>query len=1394
MIKSKALEINLASTQVDVAIDPQYACLQEVMSGYYGLLERLDGFLLEVSHPYKNWQFIVEGARSFALDYFHLFKAHERGPEAVRQLIDIFGQALAADSAEAVKIDAADNLILFLQKIVTGSDDHFQRFEEVVDYTLNHIRRQPDVIFDLFVRSYFSLKRLARDFYRIHRENEAGFESLNRLLIRSLRTTYDYWLSEKDPLQRFLAEAGPEAESYDFGKIFNPILHTTIRAQQEKLESAAENADLQPGQVLQRLLERIDHHNLVQAYRKIPQQLLDTGGRGGKGNRWKVIFEFQAMSIKGLAVNREDTLRDINRTLVWLITHQSNAYVYNLIEKTFSILKANAELYPATALACVENMGQGIYETGDMDLIDVFLDAVVELGFQSPMVSGVGNDWQIQFNSAHLQNIRTWLNLVRRLPKHSTRLISHLIIHLAISGVFIKDTDLFGRDVTRLLNSDIGPIYNLVKQLARLFPVYFNDIGAEGELRDISTRIDEICHRRDPLIHFLRKQSHVESSSRVIDLMDATLAFWADKETSVLAPYLPPSIFGQIEPKGRYVDGMHEIVHTLQNEGVQLPADLLTRTTSEIGALVESPENTAEVDHERMLLFTDLYKSLNTKYNLNFFNIRTFLKQMPPDAFPQMGRLQDALDESYLQDKIDKLLDYLEVLKELILSRESFEIREDIYKKRHITIDIPSMYGSYREQKFDAMGLTLRLEAIVNVLLEELIETIDLSLITKSTCYQISRRLKLFDKALQVDGIDSAELEHQLELLSQALEISGFSFTQFLDIFKGFSQAVRNIINDHFNNVHGENLTDILDDLPIAHIQEKYYPVNGNSLGSEKIRHRTSEIFLRDCLSMSLGLRQLDLFLSRILNTLFHQSRKLPREKLRKLLNYDPKRAMTSLHEPNHLAGGIINLGNKGLNMMRLFNFGLPVPPAFIITTEVFRCREIVESFPPAKDNFKDQVIQHIKALEIATGKRFGNPSNPLLLSVRSGSSISQPGMMATILNVGMNDSIAEGMAATSGNDWFAWDNYRRYIQCCGMVVGLERDDFDAIIKEFKVKMGIPLKREFSGRQMKEVAMAYKKRVQEHGLQLIEDPIQQLYWIIGCVMDSWESERAKSYRHIMGISDDWGTAVTIQAMVFGNISSHSGTGVVFTHNPRWSGDSLSLWGDFTLENQGEDVVSGLVTTMPISLKQQEIEMRETDITLETHFPEIYHRMQHITEKLVVDKGLSPQEIEFTFESPSPNHLYLLQTRDMAIREHRRVLTFDPVQETADIYLGHGIGVSGGAMSGRLVFTLEEMKHWRKTEPDGDLILVRGDTVPDDIKEIHAADGLLTARGGVSSHASVVAHRLGRTCVVGCGNMTCDEDRRIVEFSGRVLQSGTHISIDGRGGSVYQGLLKIKETK
>jgi pyruvate,orthophosphate dikinase len=360
------------------------------------------------------------------------------------------------------------------------------------------------------------------------------------------------------------------------------------------------------------------------------------------------------------------------------------------------------------------------------------------------------------------------------------------------------------------------------------------------------------------------------------------------------------------------------------------------------------------------------------------------------------------------------------------------------------------------------------------------------------------------------------------------------------------------------------------------------------------------------------------------------------------------------------------------------------------------------------------------------------------------------------------------------------------------MSFDLQRDDFDAIIGEFKARFGIPLKRGFSGEQMQQVALTYKELVRDAGILVPEDPFEQLVLTTMRVLQSWESTKAKTYRKIMGISDDWGTAVTIQQMVFGNVSRKSGSGVIFTHNPRWSGDTLRLWGDFTIENQGEDVVSGLVTTLPISVIQQETEMRDTDITLETHFPHIFSALEGFARDLVFKRGWSPQEMEFTFEGDAREDLYILQSRDMAIRERKKFMTFDHGDLGDRQPIGHGIGVSGGAMSGRLVFTLDEIDYWRKLEPQTALVLARSDTVPDDIREIHASDGLLTSRGGLTSHAAVVAHRLGRTGVVGCGNLICDEKKKLCRINDIVLSSGDYISINGQEGSVYQGLIKVQE--
>lgn len=1393
MIKSKALEINLAGTQVDVPIDPHYESLQEVMAPYYGLLEGLNAFLKEVSHPYKNWQYIIAGARGYALDYFHKMRSHARGVDAAQCLIEIFANALEADTPPAVKAAAADNLILFLQKIIKTAEDQFQRFEPLVQQALERIRQLPRDQFDFFVRSYYPVHRLAEALVDLPDNEQRDFSAINNLLGQVLTVGFAYWLGQEDPMQWFLDEAEAAQNASVLRPLFEPVAHATLNRQYIQLQRIVAQKRLPSLASLQALMGMAGYHDIIQAYRQIPQRLLEAGG-DVHGHPWKVIFLFHCMNIEGLALIHEDVLRDINRTLNWLIVHQSSRYVKNLVQKTFSILNSSARQYPATALSCVLNMGKGIFKTDDGELMDTFIDHVIEMGFQAPQIRGVGNDWQIIGNSAHLQNIRTWLELVELRPKRTTRLLSNLIVHLAVSGVFIRDTDIFGRDITRLLNSGIAPVYNLVKQLTRLFPVYFNEIGAEGELRDISTRIDEICHRRDPLIHFLRKQSHVEGSNRILKLMEAALHFWATSDKSGLQPYLPPNIFEQIAVTGPYINGVHRIVKILIQGGAPMPEGLLTLDAEALERMTRQIWDVTVIDRERVVLFAEFYKQLNNKYNLDYKNLQLYVRQLSAETFPRLDELKSALAETDLKTRIGRLLGYLELLQGIILSPETYEIREDIYKKRHFTVDIPSMYGSYHEMKFDAMGLTLRIEALVNVLFEELIGTIDLSFITKATFHQIYSRLKLFDRALKIDGIASAELERELDLLSHSLEIRGFSYTQYLDIFKGFAQAVKNIINDDFNNIHGEHLTRILTSLPAGSILDKYFP-NGCQLDEDRegMCHRTSEIFFRDRLATSLGLQQLDLFLSRILNTLFHQSNKLPKDQLRLLLNYDPERALASLCQPDGQAASIIHLGNKGLNLSRLSRFGLPVPPGFIVTTEVFRFGEIIESFMPAQENFREQVGQHLRQLEGATGKRFGDPRNPLLLSVRSGSSISQPGMMDTFLNVGMNEEIAAGLAAKSGNAWFAWDCFRRFLQCYGMGLGLRRDDFDHIIADFKKDLGIPFKREFSDAHMRQLAINYKRRIQDEGFAIPEDPMSQLYRTIQSVIDSWESEKAKTYRQIMGISDDWGTAVTIQSMVFGNVSHHSGAGVIFTHNPRWAGETLSLWGDFTIENQGEDVVAGLVQTLPISIKQQEMEMRETDAILETHFPEIYRTLAAWAQELVFKRGWSPQEMEFTFESPSAKDLYVLQTRDMAIRERKRVLAFDLSREDEPIYLGHGVGAGAGAMSGRLVFTLEEMEHWRAREPETALILARSDTVPDDIKEIFAADGLLTARGGVTSHAAVVAHRLGKACVVGCGNMTCDERERKVSFAQHELRPGDYISIDGREGSVYKGLLRIKET-
>ncbi len=1403
-MKSKALEVNLSDTRANVTIDDRYLLLLDFFEGYVGIVNRLEIFLKELSHPYRNWAFIVNESRHFSLQYFHLYTSEPNGPKVLDLLCDIFNSAFKSVSDSEIKSNVADNLMQILHYIAKSGTQEVDVFYDTLRHEIERILALQDADFFFFVCSYYQPDALVKLMTEKNSlPDDPNLRSaLNKFLIRFFDASFAFWLCQNDPVVWMKNNIDEWRGGPDILSLLEPVSRERIQEQKQALAriKAMPSDDMN---ALSALMELTGHRDYVKRFRDIPRQIFSQAPEKTYGKYVKLTFLFYIIHSPGLSIIHREALGDIHRTLITLIGERGD-YKKDMVivDQTFALLKEHKGRYPETVLECIHKIGDAVYNTDEIELINHFIDRSVDHGFQFPDISGTGEDWQIKCNVAHVKNIRVFLALVAKHPKKSKRLLSALISSLAIGGVFIRDTDLFPRDITTFLNADIAPVYNLVKQLARLLPTFFNEIGAEGELRDISTQIDELVFRRDRLVHFLRKQSHVESSSRILDFIREVMMFWKTLDKTPLRPYLPPSIYDNIPTSGKYIDGPHAVFRTLAMNKLKTPADFLAVSKADIEAIIDKTEDATNLDKERVKLMIRFHALLNEKYGIENLDLESYVNTHMSQGLPDPRNILHALGETDLENRIGGLLAYMAELKNIILSKEKFAVNETIYHKRHIAVDIPSMYGSYSEAKFDALGMTLRLESVINVLFEDLINSIDLRLITKPTFVKIFSVLKLFRQALALDGIISNKLDTQLEFLKYAINITTCSFTQYLDIFKGFTRAVADAVNDHFNNLHSLNLSNLDNRIGRENILEKYLPEGFDSTANipntpaavkmaKKLDQRVADIFFRDRIATSLGLQQLDVFLNRILNTLFRQSERLSQDELSALLNYDPKAAICSIDAGGVFSNNIIYLGNKGLNLIELKRLGIQVPNGFIITTEVFKCLDLIDNYIPASNNFQRLVTHMLTQLEKTEGKKFGDPDNPLLLSIRSGSSISQPGMLDSFLNVGINEQIAENLAKKSENPWFAWDSYRRFIQAYGMVYGIQRDRFDDIIKSHKEKAAIKFKRYFTGDQMRDVALAYKQYLLDQGIEMVESPMDQLFLSIKKVFSSWNSKRAKSYRNIMGISNDWGTAATVQAMVFGNRSRESGSGVVFTHSPKLPGDAIRLWGDFTIGNQGEDVVSGLVKTLPISELQRELEGRDVKISLEERFPLVYEKLKTIVLQLIYEEGWNPQEMEFAFQGPKGEDVFILQARDLSLRDRKKVKRFDAAPEKLEkIRLGQGVGVSGGAMSGRIVFSLEEIDSFRRLDPDTSLILLRNDTVPDDILEIDAADGILTARGGLTSHAAVVTYNLDKTCVVGCKNLICNEEKGVCELNGVKMNTGDFISLDGQKGIVYQGQMKI----
>ena len=495
-------------------------------------------------------------------------------------------------------------------------------------------------------------------------------------------------------------------------------------------------------------------------------------------------------------------------------------------------------------------------------------------------------------------------------------------------------------------------------------------------------------------------------------------------------------------------------------------------------------------------------------------------------------------------------------------------------------------------------------------------------------------------------------------------------------------------------------------------------------------------------------------------------------------------------------------LGGKGANLAEMTNLGLPIPQGFTVTTEA--CTDYYNNGRAISEDIQQQIFTALADLEKKQGKKFGDTENPLLVSVRSGARASMPGMMDTILNLGLNDVAVEGFAKKTGNPRFAYDSYRRFIQMFSdVVMEVPKSLFERVLDEIKAAKQVKFDMELTAEDLQEVIARFKAIYKDKmGEDFPQDPKVQLMEAVKAVFRSWDNERAIVYRRMNDIPGDWGTAVNVQAMVFGNMGETSGTGVAFTRNP--STGAKGIYGEYLINAQGEDVVAGIRTPQPITKLEQDL-------------PECYKQFMEIAMKLEAHYR-DMQDMEFTIEN---GKLFFLQTRngkrtaqaalqiacdlvdegmitpqEAVTRIEAKSLdqllhpTFDPEALKAGEVIGQALPASPGAAAGKVYFTAEDAK--QAHEQGERVVLVRLETSPEDIEGMHASEGILTVRGGMTSHAAVVARGMGTCCVSGCGDIAINEDDKVFELGGHTFHEGDYISLDGSTGKIYKGDIKTME--
>ncbi len=1359
---SGALQINLAETRkANIQVPEHHQEIIDLSKDHWGINKRTEEFFLELYHPYANYTTVIEEYRKILLGDRWFYAQQKDAEKLFLKLLDIAASLFRLPLKEE---EAGQLLRTYLEFFSETGNSAVKITNSMASQMVDVLQEIQKDRPELLVKN--------TDLFKKHLGKVAAMEGVKEALHVLLQTVVSesirLWL-ENTPTEEWF-EKYKHLFSKDYSHLQQEIGRSFFEKQQEELLKSKNWDEICTGVMFyneialhfRRSIDLFDKH--IERY-------------------YYILF---LLHLPGMEQQRAKLLWELNKVLRNIRSEVQRKDLTEFLDNIFLLFVELKEKYMSTVLDCLLTLGKEVIEIEDKRIISIFENKLIELGFVSPGSVFIQENWQLKVDPNHLKNIRVWLDLIMHAPYTFRKLLSALIVNLRLGGIFIFDTDLFQRDITKLLNSDISPLYKQIKQLTRIFPVYFNEIGAEGELRDVTTVMDEISGRQDKLIHFLRKQVHIEGNNTHIDLCKKIFYFWYDGIKEPLEHILPDDVCHSISIDSKWFQGVHELLQKICDKNYCVPADLLQMTYDEFAKYVKDAAHQNQDDKKRLELLFQLYALLREKYSFDISDLTALLRRYHFFSGEEVKRLQNHIAKKETDQSLQQIFDFIERLNQVIFNPAFSEGWESIYHKRHIAFGIPSMYGQYREDKFEALGLIFRLERLAAKLMEDKVYSSQNEYITARTLKKSFDILSMFRRGLELDGVTSQGLDANLQMLKYGLTSESFSLAQFINLFQFMAKNVKDITNTYFFGFYDQPLQMI--------IPQIYFKDTDLSEKEEnQLITRHSELFYREIISASFLIQHLDNYISRMVHTLQNMVDNYPPAIIRDIMSYNPDLIISPLYEASPEIDNQIFLGSKAFFQKKLFLNDFPVPPGFVLSTEVFRRRRAIMANASLKKEVDDLVADHIRRLEKKTGMVYGGGRKPLLLSVRSGTAISMPGAMNTFLNVGLNDKIVEKLSKQPNFSWTSWDCYRRLLQSWGMTYGINRDVFDQVMIDFKEKYGVTQKVAFTPGQMREMAFRYKEILASRKVHFEEDPWKQLQQTIIRVFDSWDSERANVYRNHLQIANEWGTAVVIQQMVLGNIDDYSGTGVVFTHNPMLPKPGIYLNGDFTLCSQGEDIVAGLVHAMPVSKMQKKLTERESQESLEELLPDIYTRLYDLAHDLVEEKGYNHLEIEFTFESANPRDLYILQIRDQETHKAERLQVFVGSHSNMNL-LGRGIGGGGGALNGRLAIDMEDIITLRKKFPEDACILLRPDTVPDDIPIIFECDGLVASRGGTTSHAAVTAVSLGKVCVLNCRQLVVNEKEKQCLINGQTLVPGDKISIDGFSGNIFKGNYKTDYTE